>query len=143
MNQLKKMQDSLSNLQDTMSSVYSSEHYPSVLLFDPNKNHSERMSIVTLKEEFDLLRQYGFDKVMNDWNQQGYVIYRLWDRGIFGHYKMNCPSCLAYWQDPSLENEREMTQRVVEILSRETAEYKIFVDMVKEMHLQLMFVAEK
>ena len=56
---------------------------------------------------------------------------------------MNCPSCLAYWQDPSLENEREMTQRVVEILSRETAEYKIFVDMVKEMHLQLMFVAEK
>ena len=143
MNQLKKMQDSLSNLQDTMSSVYSSEHYPSVLLFDPNKNHSERMSIVTLKDEFNLLRQYGFDKVMNDWNQQGYVIYRLWDRGIFGHYKMNCPSCLAYWQDPSLENEREMTQRVVEILSRETAEYKIFVDMVKEMHLQLMFVAEK
>ncbi len=143
MNQLKKMQDSLSNLQDSMSDVYSSEHYPSVLLFDTNKNHTERMSIVTLKEEFDLLRQYGFDKVMQDWNRKGYVIYRLWDRGIFGHYKMACPSCLAYWQDPSFENEKEMSQRVVEILSRETAEYKIFCNMVKEMHLRFMFIAEK
>jgi len=36
-----------------------------------------------------------------------------------------------------------MTQRVVEILSRETNEYKMFVDMVKEMHLKFMFIAEK
>ena len=64
------------------------------------------------------------------------------DRGIFGHYKLACPSCLAYWQDPSFENEKEMTQRVVDILSRETSEYKIFVNMVKEMHLRLMFIAE-
>ena len=142
MSQLKKMQDSLSNLQNTMSNVYSSEHYPSVFLFDPNKDHTERLSIVTLKEECEMLRQNGFERVMKDWNEQGYVIYRLWDRGIFGHYKLACPSCLAYWQDPSFENEKEMTQRVVDILSRETSEYKIFVNMVKEMHLRLMFIAE-
>ena len=143
MSQLKKMQDSLCDLQNTMSGVYSSEHYPSVLLFDPDKDHSERMSIVTLKDEFNLLRQHGFDKVMKDWNQQGYVIFRLWDKGIIGHYEMACPSCLGYWQDPSFENEKEMTQRVVEILSRETVEYKKFVNMVKEMHLKFMFIAEK
>jgi len=143
MNQLKKMQESLSNLQNTMSGVYSSEHYPSVLLFDPNKDHAERMSIVTLKEECDMLRQLGFERVMHDWNEQGLVIFRLWDRGIFGHYRLACPSCLAYWQDPSVENEKQMTQRIVEILSRETDEYKIFVNMVKEMHLRFMFIAEK
>ena len=143
MNQLKEMQTSLSNLQNTLSGVYSSEHYPSVLLYDPNKSQTERMSTVTLKEEFELLRQHGYKKVMQDWKDAGLIIYRLWDKGLFSHYKLNCPNCLDYWQDPTFEIEKEMTQRVVEILSRETNEYKMFVDMVKEMHLKFMFIAEK
>tara|TARA_Y100001970_G_scaffold90489_1_gene114094 strand:- start:15551 stop:16873 length:1323 start_codon:yes stop_codon:yes gene_type:complete len=143
MTQLKDLQASLANLQNTVSGAYSSEHYPSVLLYDPNKEIAERVSIVTLQEEFVTLRQHGYKKVMQNWKDAGYVIYRLWDKGLFGHYKLNCPSCLDYWQDPTFENEKDMTQRVVEILSRETDEYKKFVDMVKEMHLKFMFVAER
>ena len=142
MAQLEKMQTSLSDLQNTMSGVYSSEHYPSVLLFDPNKNLEERMTVVTLKEEFELLRANEYAKVMGIWKDQGFLIYRIWEKGLFGHYKLNCPGCLAYWQDPSFDNEKEMTQRVVDILSRDSADYKIFLTMLNEMYLNFMYMAE-
>ena len=140
--QLEKMQTSLSDLQNTMSGVYSSEHYPSVLLFDPNKDLEERMTVVTLKEEFELLRANEYTKVMGGWKDQGLLIYRIWEKGLFGHYKLNCPGCLAYWQDPSFDNEKEMTQRVVDILSRDTADYKTFLTMLNEMYLKFMYMAE-
>ena len=79
---------------------------------------------------------------MGGWKDQGLLIYRIWEKGLFGHYKLNCPGCLAYWQDPSFDNEKEMTQRVVDILSRDTADYKTFLTMLNEMYLNFMYMAE-